>query len=393
MPGWHEATKALRGKGAFQTVGIIQEQHPDRCQLFMQWKQLDFPVLVDSLNRLGVNVVPLTIAVDEHGIVRHVGLSPNDLENEFLSKTYPSPKDSAKADRKTAAVLGDIANDVNTSEAWMNHADALILEGGLKDIDTAISDYQSAIALDRTNGPAYFRAGVAYRMRYDQREGAVKDFQLASQHWGMALEVDPNQYIWRRRIQQYGPRLDKPYPFYDWIRDARGGVIRRGEKPVVLMIEPRGTELAQPAKEFATGSSEIVEPDPRRRIERDRKMVAIEMATVPAIVDPDGGTRVHMTLRLNRAENAHWNNETGPMEIWISPPQGWEADPQLIRPKLARAAQTSEVRFAEFELKVPSSARPGTIVVPGYMVYYVCRGKDGACLYRRQDFIVSVNVR
>ena len=128
MPGWHEAIKTLRKQGAFQTVGIIQEQHPDRCRLFMQWKQLDFPVLVDSLNRLGVKVVPMTIAIDEYGIVRHVGIAPHNLKEQFLSKTYPAPKDPVRAVRKDAAILRKSANDRNTSESWMSHADALILE-------------------------------------------------------------------------------------------------------------------------------------------------------------------------------------------------------------------------------------------------------------------------
>jgi len=35
-------------------VGIIEEQHPDRAQLFMQWKQMGWPVMVDSLNLLNV---------------------------------------------------------------------------------------------------------------------------------------------------------------------------------------------------------------------------------------------------------------------------------------------------------------------------------------------------
>ncbi len=51
----------------FKTVGIILEQHPERCRLFMQWKQMDWPVMVDSLNLLGMAVVPVTVAIDEHG--------------------------------------------------------------------------------------------------------------------------------------------------------------------------------------------------------------------------------------------------------------------------------------------------------------------------------------
>ena len=54
MPGWHEATKDLQNDGKLQMVGIIQEQHPDRARLFMQWKRMGWPILVDSYNLLGV---------------------------------------------------------------------------------------------------------------------------------------------------------------------------------------------------------------------------------------------------------------------------------------------------------------------------------------------------
>ena len=61
MPGWHDATEQLQQQGKLRMVGIIQEQHPDRCRLFMQWKGMDWPVLVDAENRLGVAVVPVIV--------------------------------------------------------------------------------------------------------------------------------------------------------------------------------------------------------------------------------------------------------------------------------------------------------------------------------------------
>jgi len=33
-------------------VGILEEQNPDRARLFMQWKQMGWPLLVDSYNLL-----------------------------------------------------------------------------------------------------------------------------------------------------------------------------------------------------------------------------------------------------------------------------------------------------------------------------------------------------
>ncbi len=63
-------TAAAQQSGDVQMLGIVQEQHPDRARLFMQWKQMDWPVMVDSLNLLNVSVVPITLLIDERGIVR-----------------------------------------------------------------------------------------------------------------------------------------------------------------------------------------------------------------------------------------------------------------------------------------------------------------------------------
>lgn len=72
------------------------------------------------------------------------------------------------------------------------------------------------------------------------------------EHRGKALDLVP--YIFRRRIQQYGPRLDKPYPFYDWVSEARAAVLARGETPVEPRVEPGGAELAAPLERMAEDS-------------------------------------------------------------------------------------------------------------------------------------------
>ena len=75
-------------------VGIIQEQHPDRCRLFMQWKQMGWPILVDSLNLLEVTAVPITLAIDEHGVIRQAKLrvsAAEDLQETFLDQQFEAP--------------------------------------------------------------------------------------------------------------------------------------------------------------------------------------------------------------------------------------------------------------------------------------------------------------
>ena len=62
VPGWHALTEPHRKSGHLKVVGILQEQHPDRCALFMQWKQMDWPVWLDALNLLQLPAASLYLA-------------------------------------------------------------------------------------------------------------------------------------------------------------------------------------------------------------------------------------------------------------------------------------------------------------------------------------------
>ena len=143
--------------------------------------------------------------------------------------------------------------------------------------------------------------------------------------------MDPNQYIWRRRIQQYGPRLDKPYPFYDWVPQARAAITERGETPAELAVEPRGAEFAKPLEQFETREALQEEPDPGGRIHRDEgQFVYAEATVVPPVVKPGETARVHVTMRPNQETKSHWNNEAEELAYWVAPPVGWEADRQHL---------------------------------------------------------------
>ena len=90
MPVWHEATKELRRRGKVEVVAIVQDQHPDRDRLFLQWKQVDWAVLADPLNILNLETVPITLAVDEFGIVRFTELpmsAAKTIEQTFVNRS------------------------------------------------------------------------------------------------------------------------------------------------------------------------------------------------------------------------------------------------------------------------------------------------------------------
>ena len=399
MPGWHDATKELQDEGRIRMVGIIQEQHPDRARLFMQWKEMGWPILVDSYDLLEAPYVPITLAIDENGIIREVLRPLQDvgkLDAAFLEETFgDGPAEPAPPARRpdVGALLAEARRE-DTAEAWEAYADAVAVWGGPGRVDQAIEAYERAVALAPDDGMAHFRLGVAHRMRYDSEGKREGDFQAAVDHWSRALEIDPNQYIWRRRIQQYGPRLDKPYPFYDWVVTAREEIRARGGEPAPLEVEPRGSEFAEPVEDFQAEAGPAAEPDPDGRVRRDEgDFVDAEVVAVPASVEPGGATRVHVVLRPIEERRAHWNNEAEETVLWVEPPDGWEVDRSLHVHPIPRELVTDEPRSLEVEVRAPEDARPGAVTIDAYALYYVCEDINGICLFRRQDLPVEVRVR
>jgi tetratricopeptide (TPR) repeat protein len=395
VPGWHEATAELQAQGKLQMVGIVQEQHPDRARLFMQWKRMGWPLLVDSLNLLDVGVVPITLTIDEHGIVRGVhGFRDGgeDLAQRFLAQTFEGPEtvEDTKPAPPDLSRLKTTAIREGSALAWRRYAEQLTLWGGPRRLDEAVTAFERALAVEPEDPATHFRFGAALRARYDTAGGHPGDFQRAVAEWGRALELDPNNYIWRRRVQQYGPRLTKPYPFYDWVAQAREEIAARGDVPHPLVIEPQGAELASPSTELAVARGTAAEPDPEDKVIHDRgRLVAVETTVVPRRVPPGEAARVHVVLRPRPGTTAHWNNEAGNLELWLAPPEGVEVDGRRHVVPNAATAVSLEPRRVEFELQRSADAS-GKLSLGAYALYYVCEDARGACLYRRQDFTIPL---
>lgn len=377
-------------------LGIVEEQHPDRARLFMQWKRMHWPVMVDSLDQLEVPVVPVTLAIDEHGIVRARGLSLADaatIEKTFVDREYEPPEPLPTSSPPAAPDLEakHEAAKRGGARAHRDYADALATWGGPGRVDDAIAAYGRALEADPAQGFTHFRAGVAFRRRYDSDHRRGGDFQKAVDHWSRALDLDPNNYIWRRRLQQYGPRLDKPYPFYGWIEEARSHITARGQTPTPLVAEPGATERAAPLRRMPS-PERAQEPDPRGRIARDAKLVQAETTVVPGAVRPGESARLHVVLRPNRDADAHWNNEVGGLVFWVHPPEDWTADARRHEIGPPATAVSDETRTIELELAVPENAEASAARISGYALYYVCEGVRGTCLYRRQDVDARVRV-
>lgn len=402
MPVWHEALRKARENGDVAFVGVVQEQHPERCQLFAQWKRFDWPILHDPVNVLSLRAVPVLTAIDEHGVVRQTHPNLRTIQTDFLDQSFTPPEEtipSVAAARPNIAELRDKAKAAPTYDTWKALGDALVLWQGGQGADEAIHAYEEAKNVRPDIAEIYFRLGVAYRMRYDRRlskKAASPDdlesdgFQAAIDHWGRALEIDPNHYIYRRRIQQYGPRLSKPYPFYDWVTRARAEIIESGREPVSLPVEPSGAEIASPLRRFVSEGRDQKSPDPEGRIQRDSEhLIEAHVVVVPSEMKPGQSVRVHLAFEPSR--DAHWNNEAEPLVVWVECPKAWEAERQLLASELPEAAETTERRPLEFELQTPADAK-GSQTIHGYALYYVCEEEGGTCLYLRKDIDIPIRI-
>jgi hypothetical protein len=391
VPVWHEFTKRYREEGLIEVVAIATEQHPQRTRLFAQWKEFDFPILWDPFNLTGSDAVPKHIFVDEFGIVRHTRLSTQDFEEEFLFKDYPEPDaepDTAKDLGAGLVQLGKFAE--GTFEHDHYQALSNILWGGTPTLDEGIEILEAQVSERPEDAALHFRAGVARRMRYDSELTRPEDFQSAVNHWESALTLVPGQYIWRRRIQQYGPRMDKPYNFYSWVEQAQKDIAMRGEEPHPLAVSLTPAELAEEAT--FQESSGHVEPKAAGLPRDEEGFVQIETAVAFGTTGNEPVASVHLALRPNPAKEAHWNHEAGALQVWVTPPAEWKVDRRLLEhaPR-SDVATSEELRNLSFEVRLPSGVSEG--VLEAYALYFVCEGVDGVCMFLRQDFEIPVKKR
>jgi hypothetical protein len=392
VPVWHERTRSLREAGELVVIGIAGEQHADRTRLFAQWHGIDWPILWDPFNLTGSSAVPNITGIDEHGVVRVVRPKPETFDEDFLAPEFAPPPDSDPRPwvLSPAALAEPAAQGPVAALAWfLSRGGAAKVEP--QALEAAMERRLAALALAAGApgaDPAWsFRLGVAHRMRLDSPAAHAGDLSAAVAAWTRALLASPHQYVWRRRLQQFGPRLDKPYNFYGWIERARAELAERGEEPVALATRLCGSESNERGSPpFAEGE---VEPDPKGAIERVGGLLDVDATVVRHCRREEGrldlptDVQVHVTLRPRRG--VHWTNDAGPALVWVDPPEGWRAERRLSTLPAAQAETSDEVRAIDLEL----SPDPGVLLgeeLTGYALVFVCGPDDGPCRLVRCDF-------
>ena len=401
LPVWQKVVAPYVDSGKLVVVGVVQEQHPDRARLYRQWRRMDWPIFVDSLNLLGLTVVPLVYVIDEWGVVQAQRIRPSQLTKKVVERSYPAlniPKEYNRASDRPGAEPNALDVDSShpaSSSTLLNRGDACFF-GAAGGLDGAVAYYRQAVEANNDDGPAHFRLGVALWRRSESSNtgGKPGDAQRAVGHWGRALSINPNQYVWRRRIQQYGPRLDKPYDFYTWVEQARNDIRARGEHPVPLRAEPMGSEIATALRGKPSSEPPVIpNPDPQGRIHRDTSgLVRVETLVTPSRVRPGHRVRVRLTFRLDEKTRPYWNNEFKGLRTSVALPTGFSIPEGSLTYPNKTKPETQETRVIEYEITIPASEKMRDVAIPAYAIYDVCESVAGTCRHLRSDFKVRFQV-
>jgi len=139
-------------------------------------------------------------------------------------------------------------------------------------------------------------------------------------------------------------------------------------------------------------AGEQPEPDPEGRIPRDAEdRIAIESAVA---FDTSGQSRVaslHLALRPNAELDVHFDDEAGPVVVWLGSPAlpgGLELDARRLELRPAASGRASDVRRLAADLRLPEGSRAGTL--RGYALFFACAGVDGERRHLRRDFEVEI---
>jgi hypothetical protein len=393
---WTERTRQSIADKKLVLLGVMEEQHADRCRLFAQWKKItDMPLLHDPLNLAAVDHVPMVVGVDEHGFVRLIDPDPERLEDFIHRKFKYDPKQRRPAieNLPDPKYTERMAGEARNAASWREHGDALILGGLPPQIDEAITSYPRAVEFDANDGLAFFRLGVAYRIRYDRPERQPGDFQAAIDAWQQAVRKTPKNAVCRSRLAQYGLRFERPANLYRWIRTARKQIAERGETPVELAPQPTAVELAKPQTAFRAARSGTTDGDAAGGTPTDdQQLIAFEPIVVPSLSAKNKRyAQVLLVFRPSGRGGVQWDNRGDPLRVWLEPADdGVKFSRKFAAFKNPTAAGSSEERTLNFEVMLPRSSKHWPVTIKGHALYRVSGGGDGAASLLRRDFEVKV---
>jgi hypothetical protein len=392
VPVWYEKTKLFVAEGQLAVLGIAHEQHADRCRLFAQWKDIDWPILHDPLNLGEVETLPLIVAIDERGIVRDTGSDLGKILDRFLAQTFSAPPKPLRAETEQLQdprLTRRLAREARSAQAWRDHGDALVMAGKPAQIDEALEAYQTGGQMNPKDAESFFRLGVTYRIRFDRPEHQPGDFQAAVDAWRKAAKLRPQNEVALARLQQYGPNLGKPCAFYDWIDQAAKDITSRGRTPVRLAVEPGVLERGVPSTKFFTKSSSKPKEEPISGAKADSDgLVRVEQTIVWGVgKKTERVAAVHLTLWPDAKRAVRW--EPGePLRLWMERPKSAVLSRRFVRYDPTSLSLPDGPRTLSLEVRLPSSG-DGTSI-SSQAAYTIRTGQDGQAQTLQQSIEIKL---
>ena len=345
---------------------------------------MDWPVYIDSFNLLEVEAVPMTFLVNPKGVITKVSPSKKNLDSILKNATNainPTTSDdlepywSTLLKKRSFNLFCNLASERNFVELFKS----------IKMLKK--SDYKMR------HEHLEFMTGVAYKMRSESPFRKLDDFSKAIDHWETALELRPNQYIWRRRIQQYGPILGKPYPFYDWVEIALKELKEKGEVPFNenFVLTESEQSILTPTQTSNKKNYKI--PDPFNKLKRgNMQFVNTRVLTIPSHPKTGRPFRVFVQLDLKQPDSVQWNNEGAASHLYFEKSNFNKTSIHRFWTGTKEKEYSTEQRIIDFELNYPRSGIIGGKKLPaGYIVVNLCDRLTGACFTRRIDFSIPIN--
>lgn len=396
LPAWIERTRSLVDSNKLVVVAVTQEQYADRAILLAQWLNLNWVILHDQLNLLGVRELPSCVAIDEHGVVRDTNPRPDNVAEAFVFKNHAEPKkpppEPATTELPDPRITRRIAGEGRTAGPWRDHGDALVLAGLPPQIDEAIEAYEKAVSLDRADAASAFRLGVARRIRYDRPERQENDFQEAVTAWQRAVKADPKHTVYQGRLRAYGPAVDRKFSFYGWVAEARAAITASGRAPTPLAVEPSPAETARPASEFKIGSRQVPEGDRSGSVRTDdRNLVRVTQAVVRGTEKRNQTiAEVHLVFTPDAGRRVRWSNRNEPLRVWIQRPQIGRLAEEYVNLPNPPEAESTEQRTINFSIRLPSTKK-GVLTLKAYALYRVVGGDEsGEGRLLRRDLEIRI---
>ncbi len=388
VSGWFERMKPLVAAKKLVVLGVDHEQHADRARLFAQWKGIQEPVLHDALDLSVVTHVPMVVGIDEEGVVRVAQPSIDKIEKSFVNRR--SPKKKKHSSEPEEAVLPDprvtrrTAEEARMPGESRAHADALVLSGLPPQIEEAVKVYRQVIDRDPKDAWSFFRLGVVYRIRHEREERQAGDFQAAVDAWEEAARLAPTCDVFQQRLRQYGPSVELSGASYDWIPVAQNQIVRRGQKPIELAIEPLAIELTVGGSPSGPHTPSIS----RGKASTDKEgLVQIEPTVVRAADRKHAGTmEVHLTFRPN---GAPWDNHAEPLRVWLEKSKNARPDREFFEVPNPKSETSQEARTVSFKVESKGKSKEKA-TLKGYAVYCIHAGSSGKAQTLRQEFKVAI---